>query len=295
MANFLVDGDMDVNMALGSNAVVGKVFGKAQQDTHGQLVVQEPAFQVAAVRSANFLYLKADMENKKIVVGQDLTLTVAEGLRLAEDPNQVGFPATGMDTHNAALKAKLDVAAATPNMTNLDALKTEFTTWKRTVANLGNIVMPKDGKAYYLRNVQPLWDNKYLLANDENGELISKPYSDENKDLNAVFVCHKLADGRYVFTNAARGNYMVWKGNDYGYNDNKGYSETYLANKCAFSVTGQALSTRPGLFRLVAQERAGANNYRSSLTLNADGTWNAAGDGVAWITDDNDQIGRAHV
>ena len=244
-------------------------------------------FEISTDRSANFLYLKADMENKKIIVGQDLTLTVAEALKFAEDPNQVGFPATGMEELNAALKAKLDVAVETPNMANLDALKTEFTTWKTEVARLGNIVMPKDGKAYYLRNVQPIWDNNYLLANDENGDLITKPYSDENKDLNAAFVCHKLDDGRYMFTNAAKGNYMVWKGASNGYNNNKGYSETYLANKCAFNVTGQATATRPGLFRLVAPQRGADREDRSSLTLNADGTWNAYSDDAAWVIDDN--------
>ena len=239
-------------------------------------------FEITSNRNTNFLYLESDMENKKILVGQNLTATVEEMLRLSEDPNQVGFPATGLETYNAPLREALKTAQATANLTNLGNLETAFTTWKTTVGGLGNVVMPKDGKAYYLRNVQQNLKNNYLLANDENGELIVKSYSDENKDLNAAFVCHKMDDGRYVFTNAAKGNYMVWKGQGYGYNDNKGYSETYLATKCAFNVNNQASSSRPGLFRLVVQQRGANQQDLSSLVLASDGSFNGWNNTVCW-------------
>ena len=239
-------------------------------------------FEITSNRNTNFLYLESDMENKKILVGQNLTATVEEMLRLSEDPNQVGFPATGLETYNAPLREALKTAQGTANLTNLGNLETAFTTWKTTVGGLGNVVMPKDGKAYYLRNVQQNLKNNYLLANDENGELIVKSYSDENKDLNAAFVCHKMDDGRYIFTNAAKGNYMVWKGQGYGYNDNKGYSETYLAAKCAFNVNNQASTSRPGLFRLVVQQRGANQQDLSSLVLTSDGSFNGWNNTVCW-------------
>ena len=52
MADFLVHRHMDVGSPGQGDVVVGKIFGKAQQNTHAELVVQKTAFQVAGRRAA---------------------------------------------------------------------------------------------------------------------------------------------------------------------------------------------------------------------------------------------------
>jgi len=244
---------------------------------------QASNFEITSSRNTNFLYLDVDQENKEVVVGQNLTTTVEEILRVSESPNQVGFPENVAD-YNGDLKTNLAEALKRKNFDNLNALNTAFTTWKTNLSSSSiPVVMPKDGKAYYLVNVQQNLKNTRLFANDEDGNLIAKTYHAEgSKDLNATFVCHKVGD-KYIFTNAAKGNYLVYKGDSKGtpdgYNDNKGYSETYLANKCAFDVISQP-SGRPGTFRLVSERKN--NGTVGAITLNADGTWNANGSNLAF-------------
>ena len=47
MAHFLIDRDVGVELPLRLNVVILQVFGKAQQDAHRQLVIQEPALEIA--------------------------------------------------------------------------------------------------------------------------------------------------------------------------------------------------------------------------------------------------------
>ncbi len=236
-------------------------------------------FDITSSRDVNFLYLDVDQENKDVIVGQNLTTTVEEILRVSENPNQVGFP-ENVAEFNTDLKTTLAQAQETKNIANLTALNTAFTTWKSTLNASGlPVVMPKDGKAYYLVSVQQNLKNTRLLANDGNGNLIAKTYHVEgSKDLNATFVCHKVGD-KYIFTNAAKGNYMVWKGVNGGYNGDKGYSENYVAAKCQFNVISQP-STRPGTFRLVSQ-RSGTN-LGSLILASATGAFDGWGDGAAF-------------
>ncbi|MBQ8277599.1 MAG: hypothetical protein IJY00_04055 [Bacteroidaceae bacterium] len=248
---------------------------------------QAANFDITSSRNVNFLYLDVDQENRDVIVGQNLTTTVEEILRVSENPNQVGFP-ENIAEYNTDLRTALEQAEGLKNITNLTALNTAFEAWKTSLNSSSiPVVMPKDGKAYYLVNVQQNLRNTRLLANDENGNLIANTYHVEgSKDLNATFVCHKMDDGRYVFTNAAKGNYLIYKGVSAGapdgYNDNKGYHETYLANKCAFNVISQP-SGRPGTFRLVSERKN--NGTVGAITLNADGTWNANSNGAAFRPD----------
>ena len=48
VAHFFVDGDVGVDLAGGDNLVVCQIFGKAQQNTDTQLVIQETALQITA-------------------------------------------------------------------------------------------------------------------------------------------------------------------------------------------------------------------------------------------------------
>ena len=239
-------------------------------------------FSINTSRDAHFLYCAADVPNKTIHITQTLTASAEDVLNLAEN-NKVGFPESGMKELNAALRAKLQPAQELKNIDNLRELETAYNTWKTNVAALGsNVVMPEDGKAYYLRNVQQRLPKSYYLANNENGEIVLKPYSAE-KDLSNIFICHKV-DDKYMFTNAAKGNYMVWKGNGNGYNDNKGYSESYESMFCDFNVIAQP-SARPGSFRLVSKRNDNDKTDGSFVVATASGRLDGWNNSVCWRTD----------
>ena len=231
-------------------------------------------------RDNHFLFFDVNTEDPTIRITQTLTASAEDVLDLSEN-NKVGFPESGMEEPNAKLRTALETAKRDGlNTANLTALETAYNTWKTEVANLeSDVVMPEDGKAYYLRNVQKRLPKSYYMANNENGEIVLKPYSAE-KDLSNIFICHKVGD-KYMFTNAAKGNYMVWKGNGSGYNDNKGYSESYVSQFCDFNVIAQP-SSRPGSFRLVSKRNDNDKTDGSFVVFTANGRLDGWGNSVCW-------------
>jgi len=234
-------------------------------------------------RDNHFLFFEVNTEDPTIRITQTLTASAEDVLDLSEN-NKVGFPESGMEELNAALRTALETAKRDGlNTANLTALETAYNTWKTNVSALGSdVVMPEDGKAYYLRNVQKRLPKSNYMANNENGEIVLKPYSAE-KDLSNIFICHQVGD-KYIFTNAAKGNYMVWKGNGNGYNNNKGYSESYEAMFCDFDVIAQP-STRPGSFRLVSKRNDDTKSDGSFVVATANGRLDGWRNSVCWRDD----------
>lgn len=192
---------------------------------------------------------------------------------------KVGYPAEATEevltAYNNAVTAK--------SYTNMINLKTRYSAWA-TNANLGNIVMPVDGKAYYLRNKQQSGNGFLLYAND--GTLAIKAYNDEGKDYASTFVCHRLDNGKYVFVNGQAGDYLIWKGNasrqgTTGYNNNKGFLDTYNATNCDFTLESRR-TTQPGTFTLLSRRNEYPTDGDGTIVIMATGVFDAYGNSVGW-------------
>ena len=86
--------------------------------------------------------------------------------------------------------------------------------------------MPKDGVRYSFTNHQKGDTIRYVLYMNEEGlqRGEANQTAEELGDA-AYFVCHasEANEGLFYFTNCATDNYLVWKGHQGGYNDNKGF------------------------------------------------------------------------
>lgn len=192
---------------------------------------------------------------------------------LAEDrslPSRAGYPAPETEVAVA-----LREAMANTTYKYFPALKTA---WNAYAASTENIVMPEDGKAYYLRNIQKS-GNDHLFYCSEEDILKTTPYSNKATTDDCLFVCRALDNGKYIFVSATKGHYVCWRHNDgqtgdnnNGFNNNSGLTETFSDSHCGFSL-GSTHSTYPGTFTLTAKRNDGTTG--GCFTINSDGTFNA--------------------
>ena len=203
--------------------------------------------------------------------------TIETGIETAKNNagdkfNTVGYP----PEVPASLTEAINAAKNNSSYSTIGNMRTQYNNW------LASAVMPEDGKAYYLRNIQPS-GNGFLLYAD-NGTLNTKTYSDENKDLSSVFVCHRLENGNYVFLNGDAGKYLIWKGISDGYNSNNGLLDTYESPYCGFTLISRK-SNQAGSFTLCSK-RVNSNGTvggDGTFTINtANGTFNAYNNTVCW-------------
>ena len=177
----------------------------------------------------------------------------------------------------AALTTAITTAQGNQTYANLLNLRNQYN------AALSTIVMPVDGKAYYLRNKQQSGDG-FLLYRADNGTLATKAYSEEGKDYASTFVCHRLEDGKYVFVNGQASDYLIWKGSasrpgTTGYNSNKGFLDTYNATYCGFTLESR-MTTQPGTFTLLSARNDGSDG--TIVLMKANGAFDAYGNSVGW-------------
>lgn len=158
----------------------------------------------------------------------------------------------------------------------LSVLKEQYDAYRSAT----DVVMPEDGKAYYLHNVT-MQGNGYLLARSGD-ELITRNYSDENKTEDAKFVAHRMANGHYIFVSATGGDYTCWRGNSAGYNNDKGFTPVYSEPHCSFYLQSRHdFSSHPGTFTLLAKR----NNGTSDGTIcigSTNGNFDAYSNGIGW-------------
>lgn len=190
---------------------------------------------------------------------------------------KVGYPAEATEevltAYNNAVTAK--------SYTNMIDLKTRYSAWA-TDANLGNIVMPVDGKAYYLRNKQQSGDG-FLLYRADDGTLAIKAYSEEGKDYASTFVCHRLENGKYVFVNGLASDYLIWRGNNGGYNGNKGFLGAYDETFCSFTLESR-IATQLGTFTLLSKRGTTKNGVYEdgTIVIMATGVFDKYGNSAGW-------------
>lgn len=198
------------------------------------------------------------------------------------DIKGVGYPLEGPRT---ILKNKLSEFDAYPTPVHAEALDDAVVAYKSS----SDVQMPEDGKAYVFTNVHPEYGERFLFSNSDG--VLS--FESRNGPLNelptwAKFICHQLEDGRYMFVDD-EGKYMIWKGSNDGYNDNKGFVAAYDSTYCPMTFhkmtvngdkTGDA--TNEDLFGLLCfggKRKTGdqnsyfltSNNY--DPIFNQDGGW----------------------
>lgn len=142
-----------------------------------------------------------------------------------------------------------------------------------------DILMPEDGKAYIITNVQK--DGKeYYMRYCPGSHMDFCIYLSEAE----VFVCHQLDNGKYVFVND-EGKYLIWRGNGTEGTNFIGFMDAYDHEPLSYTdikvekmVQGSGVSVEGrhllGLLTLFGKRNAEAFNY---LTINNDGTYAHAG------------------
>lgn len=218
--------------------------------------------------------IAVDASAKTITISRNSSIvTSAEQLAGVTNLGEVGY----IPEIPAALTAALTAAQRNQTYTNLLNLRNQYN------AAIAPVVMPVDGKAYYLRNKQQSGDG-FLLYRADNGTLATKAYSEEGKDYASTFVCHRLEDGKYVFVNGQAGDYLIWKGSGSrpgttGYNSNKGFLDTYNATYCGFTLESR-ITTQPGTFTLFSARNDGSDG--TIVLMKANGAFDAYGNSVGW-------------
>ena len=138
------------------------------------------------------------------------------------DKKGVGYPTEGATARTTLSNA---IAAAQSSEDAIDdvlsTLNGAVSTYK---ADITDIQMPEDGKAYTIVGVSKAGVRQYMKY-AESGVT----FSTTNEP--SVFVCRKLSDGTCLFV-CNEGKYLVWRGNSAGTNSKKGYVDSY-----SYSVT----------------------------------------------------------
>jgi hypothetical protein len=141
-----------------------------------------------------------------------------------------------------------------------------------------DILMPEDGKAYIITNVQKNGKEYYMRYCGSHMDFCI--YLSEAE----VFVCHQLDNGKYVFVND-EGKYLIWRGNGSEGTNFIGFMDAYDHELLSYTdlkvekmVQGSGVSVEGrhllGLLTIFGKRNAEAFNY---LTINNDGTYAHAG------------------
>lgn len=231
------------------------------------LTVQASDFSVAG----DVCNIAVDASAKTITISRNSSIiATAQALAgVTTFSEEVGY----MPEIPAALTTAITTAQRNQTYANLLDLRNKYN------AALSTIVMPVDGKAYYLRNKQQSGDG-FLLYRADNGTLATKAYSEEGKDYASTFVCHRLEDGKYVFVNGQASDYLIWKGNDSGYNSNKGFLGAYDETYCSFTLESR-MTTQPGTFTLLSK-RADGSSDGTFVLMKANGAFDKYGNSPGW-------------
>lgn len=160
-----------------------------------------------------------------------------------------------------------------------------------------------NGHIYTITNRQqsgtcyPLFvdDATRSLAVGQANTLASKSYGRRAK-----FEAISKGNGKFAFKNVMTGQFLIWKGNDSGYNGNKGVMDEYNATYCDLTITAATSVTAVTNGKMITGKRNGGTE-NGTFVQNSDGTWNKWRDAtVDWaaghtniytfgdVTEDND-------
>lgn len=202
----------------------------------------------------------------------------------------VGYPVKNGTAYKKLWDA-MDEAGAVNNPTAEDIAKLDAAIAEYKSSS--DIQMPVDGCAYVFTNKHLGGVARILVyKNEEDG--IGTAVRTANIPLSAVFVCHKLDDGKYIFVND-KGKYLIFKGSNAssGPNDNKGYVDAYNDN-ADFSIIRPTLANKQNIaagitdadfFGTIALGAKRTNGTVSNLIVNANGIFNQAGTTIFYNAD----------
>lgn len=94
----------------------------------------------------------------------------------------------------------------------------------------------------------------------------------------AALFTREIYGSKWAFKNKATGQYLIWRGHNEGYNDNKGVLDTYNAAYCNFTPVASN-----GGYYLVGKRNDGSTD--GTWVLSAGGAWNKWGNSVCWQSD----------
>ena len=179
---------------------------------------------------------------------------------------RVGYPAPDSDVATTLLAAIGDMTSYATFSTNFNA--DTYLSAKAAYESNTNVMMPEDGKAYYIHSIQQEGDG-YLLTHTAEDQLMTKVYEANSNDDNDKFVCHRLSDGKYIFVSPVSGEYVCWRGYNAGYNNDKGFTDAdkgYVSNFCNFTLESRA-GNAPGTFTIMASRNENKPNEFVTFTV----------------------------
>lgn len=103
------------------------------------------------------------------------------------------------------------------------------------------------------------------LAVGQTNALAAKSYGRRAK-----FEAISKGDNKFAFKNVETGQYLIWKGNDSGYNSNKGVMDEYNATYCDLLITAVTNITNG---KLITGKRSNGTEL-GTFVQNTDGSWN---------------------
>ena len=80
--------------------------------------------------------------------------------------------------------------------------------------------------------------------------------------------------------NGQASDYLIWKGNDSGYNSNKGFLGAYDETYCSFTLESR-MTTQPGTFTLLSK-RADGSSDGTFVLMKANGAFDKYGNSPGW-------------
>lgn len=137
-----------------------------------------------------------------------------------------------------------------------------------------------DGAVVTFTNVQEDGKEYALFINESNQlETSATPVADLGDA--AKFRATRLEDGKWTFYNEAKSLYMIWRGNNGGYNNNTGVLGEYNSTYCDWSLySGDA--SKMGTHYIVSKRNDGSTD--GSIVIMNSGTFDKYGNSIGWAT-----------
>ena len=137
-----------------------------------------------------------------------------------------------------------------------------------------------DGAVVTFTNVQQ--DGKeYALYINDSGQLATSASSATDLGDAAKFRATRLESGKWTFYNEAKSLYMIWRGNDSGYNGNKGVLGEYNGTYCDWAlVSGDG--SKMGTHYMVSKRSNGTDD--GSVVILNSGSFDKYGNSAGWAS-----------
>lgn len=137
-----------------------------------------------------------------------------------------------------------------------------------------------DGAVVTFTNVQEDGKEYALFINESNQlETSATPVADLGDA--AKFRATRLEDGKWTFYNEAKSLYMIWRGNNGGYNNNAGVLGEYNSTYCDWILcSGDA--SKMGTHYIVSKRNDGSTD--GSIVIMNSGTFDKYGNSIGWAT-----------